>query len=94
MIGSRLVTVWKNLSNFVTAIGDVAIYKKSYTWAVWGTLFMMLGSAIVGASTDSRFSWVGYGWQLANCLFTSAYALYLRGVMEKVRMTGKHVSSM
>jgi GDP-mannose transporter len=57
---------------------------KSYTWPVWGTLFMMLGSAIVGATTDVRFTWHGYGWQLANCLFTSAYALYLRSVMDKV----------
>lgn len=131
------VTVWKNLSNFVTALGDVFIFGtwqvlallplyscfmhsctnpsrqasptclqaffkglrdvmfwymcwpsvsagKSYTWPVWGTLFMMLGSAVVGATTDVRFTWHGYGWQLANCLFTSAYALYLRSVMDKV----------
>lgn len=84
VVGVGMVTVWKNLSNFVTALGDVFIFHKSYTWPVWGTLFMMLGSAIVGASTDSRFSWYGYGWQLANCLFTSAYALYLRSVMDKV----------
>jgi GDP-mannose transporter len=48
---------------------------------------MMLGSAIVGASTDIRFTWHGYGWQLANCLFTSAYALYLRSVMDKASDT-------
>ncbi len=45
---------------------------------------MMLVSAMVGASTDVRFTWAGYGWQVANCLFTSAYALYLRSVMDKV----------
>jgi hypothetical protein len=37
-----------------------------------------------GASTDSKFSWGGYSWQVANCMFTSAYALYLRSVMDKV----------
>ncbi|GAX75932.1 hypothetical protein CEUSTIGMA_g3375.t1 [Chlamydomonas eustigma] len=83
-VGVGMVTVWKNLSNFVTAVGDVAIYKKSYTWGVWGVLFLMLGSAFVGASTDSKFSWSGYSWQVANCMFTSAYALYLRSVMDKV----------
>jgi len=83
-VGVGMVTVWKNLSNFVTAVGDVAIYKKSYTWGVWGVLFLMLGSAFVGASTDSKFSWGGYSWQVANCMFTSAYALYLRSVMDKV----------
>lgn len=51
---------------------------------MWTTLFMMLCSAVVGASTDARFTWNGYSWQLANCLFTSAYALYLRSTMDKV----------
>ena len=34
-VGVGMVTVWKNLSNFVTAVGDVVIYKKSYTLGVW-----------------------------------------------------------
>eukprot|EP00197_Chlamydomonas_leiostraca_P010279 CAMPEP_0202885236 /NCGR_PEP_ID=MMETSP1391-20130828/41562_1 /ASSEMBLY_ACC=CAM_ASM_000867 /TAXON_ID=1034604 /ORGANISM="Chlamydomonas leiostraca, Strain SAG 11-49" /LENGTH=360 /DNA_ID=CAMNT_0049568479 /DNA_START=49 /DNA_END=1131 /DNA_ORIENTATION=- len=83
-VGVGMVTVWKNLSNFVTAMGDVFIFRKSYTWPVWGTLFMMLFSAVVGASTDARFTWEGYSWQFLNCALTSAYALYLRSVMDKV----------
>uniref|UniRef100_A0A7S3QQI0 Sugar phosphate transporter domain-containing protein n=1 Tax=Dunaliella tertiolecta TaxID=3047 RepID=A0A7S3QQI0_DUNTE len=83
-VGVGMVTVWKNLSNVVTAIGDIVIYKKSYNWPVWATLIIMLVSAMVGASTDVRFTWSGYGWQMANCLFTSTYALYLRSVMDKV----------
>ncbi|KXZ49837.1 hypothetical protein GPECTOR_19g288 [Gonium pectorale] len=83
-VGVGMVTVWKNLSNVVTAMGDVFIYKRSYTWPVWGCLGLMLASAVVGASTDSRFTWSGYSWQIANCFFTSAYALYLRSVMDKV----------
>lgn len=51
---------------------------------VWICLLLMLGSAGVGASTDTRFSWRGYSWQMVNCLFTSAYALYLRSVMDTV----------
>lgn len=83
-VGVGMVTVWKNLSNFVTAIGDVVIYKKSYTAGVWSVLCLMLVSAIVGASTDTAFTWRGYTWQAANCIFTSAYALYLRSVMDRV----------
>eukprot|EP00199_Chlamydomonas_sp_CCMP681_P001907 CAMPEP_0119105438 /NCGR_PEP_ID=MMETSP1180-20130426/3395_1 /TAXON_ID=3052 ORGANISM="Chlamydomonas cf sp, Strain CCMP681" /NCGR_SAMPLE_ID=MMETSP1180 /ASSEMBLY_ACC=CAM_ASM_000741 /LENGTH=363 /DNA_ID=CAMNT_0007090481 /DNA_START=134 /DNA_END=1225 /DNA_ORIENTATION=- len=83
-VGVGMVTVWKNLSNFVTAMGDVFLFGKAYPWQVWGTLFMMLGSAGMGASSDVRFNWNGYGWQMVNCLFTSAYALYLRSVMDKV----------
>lgn len=71
-------------SNFVTAVGDVCIYKKSYSLGVWGVLSLMMASAIVGASTDTKFTWTGYSWQAANCLFTSAYALYLRSVMDQV----------
>ncbi|KAG2492125.1 hypothetical protein HYH03_009616 [Edaphochlamys debaryana] len=83
-VGVGMVTVWKNLSNVVTALGDVFIYKRSYTWPVWGCLGLMLCSAVTGASTDARFTWSGYSWQIANCFFTSAYALYLRSVMDKV----------
>lgn len=83
-VGVAMVTVWKNVSNFVTAVCDVTIFKKSYSAPVWATLFLMLLSAIVGAYTDINFTWSGYSWQIANCAFTSAYALYLRSVMDKV----------
>eukprot|EP00775_Hariotina_reticulata_P009771 gene9771-9928_t len=83
-VGVAMVTVWKNVSNFVTAVCDVTIYKKSYSSPVWATLFLMLLSAVVGAYTDINFTWSGYSWQIANCAFTSAYALYLRSVMDKV----------
>lgn len=83
-VGVAMVTVWKNVSNFVTAVCDVTIYKKTYSGQVWATLFLMLLSAMVGAYTDINFTWSGYGWQIANCAFTSAYALYLRSVMDKV----------
>ena len=68
----------------LTALGDLFIFKKTYPWPVWACLSLMIASAVVGASTDSRFTWVGYSWQIANCLFTSAYALHLRSVMDRV----------
>jgi len=83
-VGVAMVTVWKNVSNFITAICDVTIYGKSYPAGVWACLLLMLVSAMVGAYTDMNFNWNGYGWQIANCLFTSAYALHLRSVMDKV----------
>lgn len=33
-VGVAMVTVWKNVSNFVTAVCDVTIYKKSYSTQV------------------------------------------------------------
>jgi GDP-mannose transporter len=79
-----MVTVMKNLSNFITAICDVIIFKKSYHLQLWLCLFLMLASAAAGASTDTHFTFAGYAWQIANCLFTSAYALTLRSVMDRV----------
>lgn len=93
-VGVGMVTVWKNVSNFLTAVGDVTLFGKSYTAQVWLTLCLMLASAVVGASTDARFSWSGYSWQILNCVFTSAYALYLRNTMDRVAEYTTHKSKM
>ena len=68
-VGVGMVTVWKNLSNFVTACGDVIIYKKSYTLGVWSVLFLMLASAFVGEQKHLTLSGVGailYGQLVCN----------------------------
>lgn len=51
---------------------------------VWATLGLMSVSALCGAITDLNFNGKGYAWQLLNCLLTAAYALTLRGIMDKV----------
>ena len=43
-------------------------------------------SAVCASATDLAFDLNGYLWQLVNCLFTAGYSLYLRGVMDKVRL--------
>lgn len=50
---------------------------------MWATLVLMTVSALCGAATDLQFNAKGYMWQLLNCLFTAAYALVLRNVMDK-----------
>ena len=50
---------------------------------MWATLVLMAVSALCGAATDIHFDGKGYTWQLVNCLFTAAYALTLRNVMDK-----------
>ncbi|GIL62314.1 hypothetical protein Vafri_16593 [Volvox africanus] len=84
LMGIGMFSVWKQLANLTTALGDVLIFRRSYTWPVWTCMAFMIASALVGASTDARFTWVGYSWQVVNCLLTSAYALCLRNVMDKV----------
>ncbi len=52
---------------------------------VWGCLFLMILSALLGGVTDAQFSMRGYAWQLVNCCFTAAYSLYLSGVIRKLQ---------
>ncbi|KAK9820437.1 hypothetical protein WJX72_010350 [[Myrmecia] bisecta] len=84
LLGVPMATVLKNLTNLFVIAGDYLFYGKTYGTAVWLTLLLMGISAVCGAFTDLAFNLEGYIWQLINCLFTAAYSLYLRGVMDKV----------
>mmetsp|Transcript_6321 Transcript_6321/g.13954 ORF Transcript_6321/g.13954 Transcript_6321/m.13954 type:complete len:367 (-) Transcript_6321:835-1935(-) len=84
LIGVAMFTLLKNLSNFITIIGDWYFFGRTYSLQVWCCLILMVGSACFGGYTDLRFSLEGYMWQLLNCIFTSAYALYLSGTMDRV----------
>jgi GDP-mannose transporter len=76
-----MVTVLKNLTNFLVIWGDLAFFGKRYSTGVWATLLLMLASAAASAATDLAFDARGYGWQLANNAFTASYSLLLRHVM-------------
>ena len=54
--------------------------NSTYSWQVYACLALMVLSVLLGGATDAAFSAAGYAWQLANCLFTAAYALYLSKV--------------
>lgn len=79
-----MATVLKNLTNLFTIGGDYLLYKKTYNAGVWASLGLMTVSALCGAATDLAFNLKGYIWQMVNCVFTAAYSLHLRGVMDKV----------
>lgn len=94
-IGVGMFTVLKNMSNLLTIVGDYVWFGKTYPWQVWSCLGLMVMSAFMGAGTDTRFTFWGYFWQLLNCVFTAAYALYLSGAMDRVanvREDGKRMS--
>jgi GDP-mannose transporter len=80
-LGVAMVTVLKNLTNFLVIFGDLYFFGKRYNWGVWATLFMMLASAVCSAATDLSFSAAGYSWQMVNNIFTAAYSLRLRAVI-------------
>lgn len=77
-----MVTILKNVTNLITACGEIYFFNKHHSSKVWGSLGLMLVSAISGGSTDLSFHAIGYSWQILNCFCTAAYSLRLRKVMD------------
>lgn len=79
-----MLTLLKNLTNLLTICGDMYFFGSRFSVGVWGSLALMTLSALVGSATDLSFDAVGYSWQVVNCAFTAGYALYLKGVLNRV----------
>lgn len=88
-INVAMVTILKNATNIITAIGELYMFRKRQNNKVWAAMFMMIISAISGGITDLTFNAVGYTWQTANCVLTASYSLTLRRVMEKAKQSTK-----
>ncbi|KAF9598798.1 hypothetical protein IFM89_031466 [Coptis chinensis] len=84
-INIAMVTVLKNMTNIITAIGELYIFKKHQSQKVWTAMFFMIISAVSGGITDLSFDAVGYSWQIMNCILTASYSLTLRRVMDKAK---------
>ncbi|KAK3038574.1 hypothetical protein RJ639_028025 [Escallonia herrerae] len=84
-INVAMVTVLKNVTNVITAVGEMYLFNKRHDNRVWAALFLMIISAISGGITDLAFHAVGYTWQLINCFLTASYSLTLRRVMDTAK---------
>ncbi|KAJ3681960.1 hypothetical protein LUZ60_014533 [Juncus effusus] len=80
-----MVTILKNMTNILTAIGEIYLFRKTPNKKVWAALFLMVVSAISGGITDLSFDAVGYTWQIVNCFLTAAYSLTLRRLMDTAK---------
>ncbi len=69
-VGVAMVTVLKNLTNWMVIAGDYYFFGKRYGGGVWATLGLMLVSALCSAATDLAYHPVGYAWQMVNNGFT------------------------
>jgi len=83
-LGVAMLTVLKNCTNLLVVFGDIVFFQRKQPTLVWVSLGLIILSALCGAATDLSFHSQGYFWQLLNCVFTAAYSLYMRGVMNKV----------
>ncbi|THG10877.1 hypothetical protein TEA_025812 [Camellia sinensis var. sinensis] len=88
-INVAMVTVLKNVTNVITAVGEMYLFNKHHDNRVWVALFLMIVSAISGGITDISFHAVGYAWQLANCFLTASYSLMLRRIMDTAKQVTK-----
>ncbi|GAB4824510.1 GDP-mannose transporter gonst2, partial [Ancistrocladus abbreviatus] len=84
-INIAMVTILKNVTNILTAVGEFYIFQKRQNQRVWTAMFLMSISAISGGITDLSFDATGYAWQLLNCILTASYSLMLRQVMDKAK---------
>ncbi|KAI4317102.1 hypothetical protein L6164_025007 [Bauhinia variegata] len=88
-INVAMVTVLKNVTNVITALGEMYLFSKHHDSRVWAALFLMIISAITGGFTDLTFHAIGYAWQIANCFLTASYSLTLRRVMDTAKQVTK-----
>ncbi|XP_019418344.1 PREDICTED: GDP-mannose transporter GONST2-like isoform X2 [Lupinus angustifolius] len=88
-INIAMVTILKNVTNILTAIGELYLYRKRQSSKVWTAMFLMIISAVSGGITDLSFDVVGYGWQISNCVLTACYSLTLRWVMDEAKKSTK-----
>ncbi|XP_054820228.1 GDP-mannose transporter GONST1-like [Prosopis cineraria] len=84
-INVAMVTVLKNVTNVITAVGEMYLFKKHHDSRVWAALFLMIISAVTGGITDLTFHAIGYTWQIVNCFLTASYSLTLRKVMDTAK---------
>ncbi|KAF3439557.1 hypothetical protein FNV43_RR17835 [Rhamnella rubrinervis] len=88
-INIAMVTILKNVTNILTAIGEFYMFRKNQNQKVWTAMFLMIISAISGGITDLSFDAVGYTWQIMNCVLTASYSLTLRRVMDEAKKSTK-----
>ncbi|XP_010256609.1 PREDICTED: GDP-mannose transporter GONST1 [Nelumbo nucifera] len=86
-INIAMVTILKNVTNILTAIGELYIFRKRQNHKVWMAMFLMIISALSGGITDLSFDAVGYAWQIMNCILTAGYSLTLRRVMDTAKQS-------
>lgn len=82
-----MITVFKQISNMLTAGGEYAFFGKSVTPGVIVAFSVMISGALLAAANDLAFSFAGYAWQISNCVATSGYVLYLKHATQTIELS-------
>jgi len=86
LLSVPMVTIFKNFTTTIVALGDVLWFGQQASGWVWLSLVLMVGSALVAALNDLAFHFTGYMWMILNCGVSAAYVLYVRFAMKKTQL--------
>jgi len=79
-----MVTIFKNISNISTAIGDYYFFGNKSEPLVIASFGVMLGGAVFAAWHDISLTLTGLLWMALNCISSSGYVLYMKHATETV----------
>mmetsp|Transcript_4245 Transcript_4245/g.9243 ORF Transcript_4245/g.9243 Transcript_4245/m.9243 type:complete len:384 (+) Transcript_4245:148-1299(+) len=82
-----MVTIFKNVSNITTAIGDYYFFGNKPENLVLVAFGIMISGAVAAAWNDITISSAGLCWMVFNCLSSSGYVLYMKHATEEVKLS-------
>ncbi|KAJ8600780.1 hypothetical protein CTAYLR_006098 [Chrysophaeum taylorii] len=82
-----MITVFKQLANLITAVGEYHFFGKRVGAGVVVSFAIMILGATLASAKDIGFSALGYTWQIANCFATSGYVLYLKHATRSIQLS-------
>jgi len=81
-----MVTIFKNVSNITTTIGDYYVFGNKPENLVIVAFGIMLLGAVAAAKNDVSISFRGIAWMLLNCISCSGYVLYMKHATENIKL--------
>jgi len=82
-----MVTIFKNVSNITTSIGDYYLFGNKPEPLVIVAFGVMLLGAVAAAWNDMSLSYAGLVWMALNCISSSGYVLYMKHATDKVKLS-------
>jgi GDP-mannose transporter len=82
-----MVTVFKNVTNIITAAGDLFFFGGRPEPLALAAFAVMLLGAVAAARNDMYVTTTGLFWMVANCMSTSGYVLYMKFATKHIKMS-------
>jgi GDP-mannose transporter len=82
-----MVTIFKNITNILTTIGDLYFFGSTAEPLVWIAFGIMLTGAVAAAWNDISVSFTGLFWMILNCFSCAGYVLYMKYATKNVKLS-------